>query len=146
MLRHSPLILIADDDPEDRLLVKDALGESGWAHDARFVSDGEELLEYLLHQGAYRDPRSAPKPSLILLDLNMPKKDGRAALREIKERDALRLIPVVALTTSSAEEDVWKTYQLGASSYIQKPATFSGLVEAMRALGVYWFELVKLPG
>jgi len=139
------LILVADDDPEDCMLVQDALEESRLANDLRFVSDGEELLDYLHHRGQYADPASAPRPGLVLLDLNMPRKDGRETLREIKSDPALRQIPIVVLTTSEAEEDIFRSYDLGVNSYITKPVTFESLVQVMKTLGKYWFEIVELP-
>jgi CheY-like chemotaxis protein len=139
-------ILVADDDLEDCLLIKDAMAESRLANDLRFVHDGEELLDYLNRRGRYAEPGSAPAPGLVLLDLNMPRMDGREALREIKGDPALHKIPVVILTTSKAEEDICRSYDLGVNSYIAKPVTFTGLVEVMRALGRYWFEIVALPG
>ena len=102
-------------------------------------------MDYLLHRGAYSDPSTAPEPGLILLDLNMPKKDGREALAEIKGNARLRKIPVIVLTTSKAEEDVIRSYDLGVNSFITKPVTFSGLAEAMRVMSRYWFEIVELP-
>jgi CheY-like chemotaxis protein len=138
-------ILIADDDDDDRVLARDALVESRLANDLRFVCDGEELLEYLRRQGKYGDVRTSPRPGLILLDLNMPKMDGREALREIKADPDLRFIPVVVLTTSKAEEDIYKTYDLGVNSFISKPVTFEGLVAIMHGLRRYWFEIVELP-
>jgi CheY-like chemotaxis protein len=114
-------------------------------NDLRCVEDGEELMDYLFQRGAFEDPADAPPPGLILLDLNMPKKDGREALAEIKNDPRLRKIPVIVLTTSSAEEDVYRSYDLGVSSYITKPVTFTGLVEAMKVLAEYWFEIVVLP-
>ena len=139
-------ILMADDDEEDRELTRDALIESRLANDVRFAVDGQDLLDYLRREGAYADPSvDAPRPGIILLDLNMPKKNGREALAEIKADDALRRIPVVILTTSKDEEDVFRTYDLGASSFITKPVTFGGLVEVMRTWGRYWFEIVELP-
>jgi CheY-like chemotaxis protein len=140
------VILLADDDEEDRMLTSDALEESRVVNDLRFVEDGEELLEYLYQRGRYADPDSAPSPGLILLDLNMPKKDGREALREIKADPNLRRIPVIVLTTSKAEEDIYRTYDLSAASYITKPVTFERLVEVVRTLGKYWLEIVELPG
>lgn len=139
-------ILIADDDPEDRMLAQEALDEARLANDVRYVNDGQELLDYLKHQGKYADPKDAPRPGMILLDLNMPRKDGREALEEIKADPELKSIPVVILTTSEADEDILKTYGLGASSYITKPVTFDGLVKIMLALKAYWFEIVALPG
>jgi two-component system, response regulator len=137
-------ILLADDDEEDRVMTEDALKESRLANNLRFVTDGEELTDYLFHRGAYADGH-APTPGLILLDLNMPKKDGREALAEIKGDPHLRQIPVVVLTTSKAEEDILRTYELGVNSFITKPVTFEGLVEAMAVFTHYWFEIVALP-
>jgi len=136
---------MADDDPDDRMLTRDALAESRLANDLHFVEDGEELLDYLHQRGKFSDPQSSPRPGLILLDLNMPRKDGREALRDIKSDPSFRHIPVVVLTTSKAEEDIYRTYDLGVNSFITKPVTFDGLVDVMRALGRYWFEIVELP-
>jgi CheY-like chemotaxis protein len=139
-------ILLADDDEEDRELTRDALQDARLANEMRFVVDGQDLMDYLRRDGAYADPTvDAPRPGIILLDLNMPKKDGREALAEIKADATLRQIPVVVLTTSKAEEDVLRTYDLGVSGFITKPVTFAGLVEAMRTWTRYWFELVELP-
>ncbi len=139
-------ILMADDDAEDRQMAQDALVESHLSNELRFVVDGEDLMDYLRREGAYADGGlEAPKPGLILLDLNMPKKDGREALAEIKSDPKLRHIPVVVLTTSRAEEDVFRTYDLGVNSFITKPVTFAGLVEVVQGLSRYWFELVDLP-
>lgn len=139
------VILLADDDEEDRMLAANALEESRVVNDLRFVHDGDELLDYLNHRGQYADPASAPAPGLILLDLNMPRKDGREALREIKANPDLRRIPIVVLTTSKAEEDIYRTYDLGANSFITKPVSFEGLVAVMRDIGRYWIEIVELP-
>lgn len=139
------VVLMADDDEDDRLLAQDALRESGSPHDLRFVSDGVELFEYLEERGAYADPQSAPRPDIILLDLNMPRLDGREALRVLKLDPRWRRTPVVVLTTSKAEEDVLRSYDLGANSYIPKPVTFEGLVEVMRNLARYWSDTVQLP-
>jgi CheY-like chemotaxis protein len=138
-------ILIADDDDDDRMLARDALTESRLANDLRFVCDGEELLSYLRREGKYADVQLSPRPGLILLDLNMPRMDGREALREIKADPELRSIPIVVLTTSKAEEDIYKTYDLGVNSFISKPVTFGGLVDIMHGLRRYWFEIVELP-
>ncbi len=138
-------ILMADDDEEDRMLTKEAWETNRSANDFRFVVDGEELMEYLKRRGKYADPADSPCPGLILLDLHMPKKDGREALQEIKAAPQLRRIPVVVLTTSKAEEDVLRSYDLGANSYITKPVTFAGLVRIAKELRKYWFELVELP-
>ena len=138
-------ILVAEDDEDDRMLMQDALEENRLANDLHFVCDGEELMDYLQHRGQYSDPTTAPRPSLILLDLNMPRKDGREALKEIKSDPALRQIPVVVLTTSKAEEDILRTYDLGVSSFIAKPVIFESMVQIIKALGKYWFEIVELP-
>ena len=138
-------ILLADDDADDRMLAKDALKESRLANDLRFVENGEELMEYLRRQGQFADEGKSPTPGLILLDLNMPRKDGREALREIKADPDLRRIPIIVLTTSKAEEDIYRTYDLGANSFITKPVSFEGLVAVMRDIGRYWIEIVELP-
>ena len=143
--RNSLVILIADDDAEDRMLVKDALEESRLINDIMFVEDGEELLDFLRNEGKFSDRKKYPTPGLILLDLNMPKKDGREALKEIKEDPHLKVIPIVVLTTSKAEEDILRTYNLGVSSFITKPVTFKSMVEIMATLSKYWFEIVELP-
>ena len=143
--RRTITILMADDDEDDRMLARQALEESRLANDFHLVEDGEELMDYLNQRGKYSDPASAPRPGVILLDLNMPKKDGREALREIKADPELRQIPVVILTTSKAEEDIFRSYDLGASSFITKPISFEGLIQVMKGLGRYWFEIVDLP-
>ena len=139
------IILMADDDPEDRMLAQEALKEARLANDLHFVEDGEELMDYLRHRNGYSDESTSPRPGLILLDLNMPKMDGREALQEIRSDPDLRLIPVVVLTTSKTEEDILRTYGLGASSFINKPVAFEGLVDVMKTLQKYWFEIVELP-
>ncbi|HEY9872531.1 MAG TPA: response regulator [Candidatus Obscuribacterales bacterium] len=144
--RRQPVtILMADDDADDCLLAKEALAESRLANNLHFVQDGEELMDYLYQRGKYTQLGSSPRPGVILLDLNMPRKDGREALKEIKNDPNLRQIPVVVLTTSQAEEDIYRSYDLGANSFITKPVTFSSLVEVMKTLGKYWFEIVELP-
>ncbi len=145
-LRSAITIVWADDDPDDRLLIQDALSCDPWRHQVRFVDDGEELLDYLQHRGKYASRDSSPRPSLILLDLNMPRRDGREALQEIKGDPALRHIPIVVITTSKAEGDIDRSYDLGVSSYISKPTSYEELVEMMRTLGKYWCEVVRLPG
>ncbi|MBV9580245.1 MAG: response regulator [Chloroflexi bacterium] len=146
MQPHPIIIVLADDDPDDCVLAREALEESRLFNELHTVSDGEELLAYLRHEAAYAPPAESPRPGLILLDLNMPRKDGREALREIKADPSLRSIPIVVLTTSRAEEDIYRTYDLGVSSFISKPVTFEGLVDVMKVLGRYWFEIVELPG
>jgi CheY-like chemotaxis protein len=145
MVEPRPItILMADDDADDRELAREALTESRLLNELYTVNDGAELLEFLRHDGAYAD-KDTPRPDLILLDLNMPKIDGREALGALKKDPKLRAIPVVILTTSRAEEDVSRSYDLGANSFISKPVTFAGLVEVMRELGRYWVVIVELP-
>jgi len=138
-------ILMAEDDPDDRLLTQEALTESRLTNGIYFVEDGIELLDYLNQRGKYASPVDSPQPDIILLDLNMPRMDGREALAVIKADSKLRRIPIVVLTTSKAEEDVLRSYDLGVSGFITKPITFDGLIEAMRIVGEYWFSIVKLP-
>jgi len=143
--KDAVIILMADDDPDDRLMAREALEEARLVNELRFVEDGEQLLDYLKRRGRFAEPDAAPRPGLILLDLNMPRKSGREALAEIKADPELRSIPVVVLTTSKAEEDILRSYDLGVNSFITKPVTFDGLVEVMRSLARYWFEIVALP-
>lgn len=138
-------ILMADDDPEDRLLTKEAFEEARLTNELNFVEDGEELMDYLKRRGEYAAEGAAPRPGLILLDLNMPRKDGREALEEIRSDPDLQRIPVVVLTTSRAEEDILRTYDLGVNSFITKPVTFEGMVTIVQHLANYWFEIVELP-
>jgi CheY-like chemotaxis protein len=140
------VILMAEDDADDRLLAKDALSECGLAGDLHFVENGEDLLDYLHRRGKYNGKSTHPRPGLILLDLNMPRKDGREALREIKTNPELRRIPIIVLTTSNADMDIERAYELGANSFISKPVTFDSLVSIMRTIGDYWFSTTELPG
>lgn len=144
-MQNKIVILMADDDEDDRLLAEEAFKESRIRNDLRFANDGEELMDYLHQRGEYAKPGAAPRPGLILLDLNMPKKDGREALQEIKSHDSFRHIPVVILTTSRDEADIIRSYNVGANSFIVKPVTFESLVEVIRLIGRYWFEIVELP-
>jgi CheY-like chemotaxis protein len=144
-LPRSNIILMADDDDDDRLLAQDALAESQLEGTLHFVENGEDLLDYLWRRGKYSPPVESPRPGLILLDLNMPRKDGREALREIKTDPELRRIPVVVLTTSKADTDIGAIYELGANSFISKPFQFEALVNVMKVLGQYWFKTVELP-
>jgi len=144
MKREVISILMADDDDDDFLLTKKALQESRLANHLARVKDGEELLDYLRCDGEYKDIVTE-RPGLILLDLNMPRKDGREALKELKADPDLKDIPVVIFTTSKAEEDIYRSYQLGSNSFITKPVTFDKLVRVITALGSYWFKIVKLP-
>lgn len=146
MTSKSPIIiLMADDDEDDILLTQKALKQGKLLNELHCVRDGEELLDYLFHRDAYSDPSSAPRPGVILLDLNMPRKDGREALKEIKEHPDVKDIPIVVFTTSKAEEDVYRSYKLGVNSFVTKPVTFERLIEVMQMLGKYWFEIVTLP-
>jgi len=139
-------ILICDDDEDDRLLTKEALEQAHISNSLRFVEDGVQLLDYLYQRGRYAgETGAAPRPGLILLDLNMPKLSGREALAIIKGDKTLRDIPIVVLSTSQLDEDISHSYQLGVNSFISKPVTFSGLVDAMHVLGRYWLEIVELP-
>lgn len=143
--RQSITILMADDDADDRFLTQEAFSESFLLHDLRFVEDGEELMAYLRHQGNYSEPDQAPRPEIILLDLNMPRKDGREALAEIKTDPTLRQIPIIIFTTSRDQKDIYQSYDLGANSFMVKPTSFEELVHTLRSIEHYWFELVKLP-
>ncbi|EQA73213.1 response regulator [Leptospira noguchii] len=138
-------ILVAEDDPDDRLLMKDGFRENNLANPLHFVKDGEELFEFLQNEGEYSDILKYPKPGIILLDLNMPRMDGREALKTIKSMPELKKIPVIVLTTSREEEDMFKTYDLGANSFIRKPVEFEAFLETIQALGKYWLEIVELP-
>jgi len=139
-------ILVCDDDEDDCVLTQQALEDAHITNRVRFVGDGEQLLDYLYQRGEFAgETGKAPRPGLILLDLNMPKMDGREALKVIKGDATLHDIPVVVLTTSRLDADIARSYQLGVNSFITKPVTFSGLVEAMHALGRYWLEIVELP-
>lgn len=144
-IKKSVLILMADDDEDDRLFTQEAFEENLLLNELRFVSDGVELLDYLKRRNQYANPADSPRPGLILLDLNMPKMDGREALKEIKSDPALRSIPVVMLTTSKAEQDVLQSYDLGVNCFITKPVSFVDFIEVARTLGHYWFDIVQLP-
>ncbi len=139
------VILLAEDDPDDRLLTIRALKRSRLRNEIYTVEDGEELMDYLHRRGPYADPQRSPRPGLILLDLNMPRKDGREALQEIKSDPVLRRIPVVVLTTSNAEADILRSYDLGVNAFITKPVTFEELARVLQVLGDFWFEIVRLP-
>jgi len=141
----SIMIVIADDDADDRMLIEDAFRESRLANPLAFAEDGQDLLDLLRAQGRHEGKPLKHQPGLILLDLNMPRMDGRAALKALKADPELRRIPVVVLTTSKAEEDILRTYDLGVSSFISKPVTFDGLVDVVRTLNHYWIEIVQLP-
>jgi len=138
-------ILLAEDDPDDRFIVAEAFEESRLANKLHIAEDGEELMDYLNCRGKYASMKDWSLPGLILLDLNMPRKDGREALKEIKADSRFRRIPIVILTTSKTEEDIVRSYDLGVNSFITKPVSFESLVEIMKILKKYWFEIVELP-
>lgn len=144
MRQDSLTLLLADDDPDDRMLALEAFAESHLANPIATVEDGQELLDYLYHRGKYEESKP-PRPGIILLDLNMPRMDGREALGVIKADPDLRRIPIVVLTTSKAEEDIVRTYDLGVNGFITKPVTFDQLVTTIKHLTRYWFEIVALP-
>ncbi len=144
MKKDPVVILLADDDPDDRELTQRALQRSRVRNTVRCVEDGEELLEYLRKEGRYADV-DAPRPGLILLDLNMPRMDGREALEQIKKDPKLRKVPVVVLTTSDAEQDIVRSYDLGVNAFVTKPVTFEGLADVIRVMSDFWFEIVRLP-
>lgn len=144
-LTKSINLLIADDDPDDRMMTQAALEESYLLNSLYFVENGQELMDFLKRRGKYTDPATSPRPDLILLDLNMPRKDGREALMEIKADPDLRAVPIIVLTTSKSEEDILKSYDLGVNCFISKPVLFEELINVMRSIGQYWFDIVKLP-
>ncbi|AOP34828.1 two-component system response regulator [Leptospira tipperaryensis] len=144
--KHSSIhILVAEDDPDDRLLMTDGFRENNLINPLHFVKDGEELFDFLKNEGEYSDIRKYPRPGFILLDLNMPKMDGREVLKTIKSNPKFKKIPVIVLTTSREEEDMLETYDLGANSFIRKPVDFGAFMETIRTLGEYWLEIVELP-
>jgi CheY-like chemotaxis protein len=141
--RRDMTIVLAEDDEDDRELIREALQDSRLEEQMQFVGDGQELMDYLHRSSPTSE--ATPRPSIILLDLNMPRKDGREALAEIKADPGLRTIPVIVLTTSTSEQDIRNAYGLGASSYITKPVTHDTLTEVMEAVTEYWFDVVELP-
>jgi two-component system response regulator len=142
---RSQTILFAEDDPDDRLLLQEAMRTMSSECDFRFVHDGNELIEYLRHRGRYEGAIDSPQPALIMLDLNMPGKDGRDAAQEIKSDPELRHIPIVVLTTSKLEEDVIRLYDIGVNSFVRKPATFEGLLRLVRKVREFWLRTAELP-
>ena len=136
---------MADDAPGDRVLAAEALKDARVLNEIRFVENGEELMDYLLLRGKYAPPAPAPRPGLILLDLNMPKKDGRTVLKEIKAMPSLCNIPIAVLTTSKDDADVYRSYDLGVNSYIVKPVNFEAIVDTLQTLEKHWFQIVSSP-
>ena len=145
MTPRPAVILMADDDEDDVILVRDAFERNKLINDMRVVVYGGELIDYLKRRGAYADPENSPRPDIVLLDLNMPRKDGRQALEEIRADPNLRDIPVIVLTTSQSHTDVYRSYHMGANSYITKPVTFESMCEIIKMLGEYWLQIVRLP-
>lgn len=145
-MKENVTILLAEDDPDDRMLTMRALARMGEGLDVRAVADGEELMDYLHRRGAFSGTSDTPRPAIILLDLNMPRKDGREALAEIKSDPTLRRIPVVVLTTSEAKQDIEQSYDLGVNAYVTKPVTFEQLSDALDVMGRFWMDVVQLPG
>ncbi len=144
-MKPSIVVLIAEDDEDDYMLARDVLKETCPQVDLRWVKDGEELMDYLRHRNAFQNEADSPEPALILLDLNMPKKDGREALKEIKSSEKFRRVPVVVLTTSNADADIRYAYDLGVNSFIRKPIGYAQFVDVMKIFDSYWFDVVNLP-
>lgn len=138
-------IVVAEDDPDDRFLIEDAFRENKIENEVQFVENGEELMAYLKREGEWEELRGRPLPGLILLDLNMPRMDGREALKLIKDDPVLASLPVVAFSTSGAAEDIEETYTAGVNSFISKPKTYDGLVQVVRVLNDYWIDIVRPP-
>lgn len=142
---NESVILLAEDDDDDYFLTRDAFQEARCSGRLRRVKDGEDLMDYLNRRGEYQGLNGSSRPLMILLDLNMPRKDGREALKEIKSDPRLKGIPVVILTTSRADEDLEHAYELGVNSFIRKPASFSEFVDVVKTLKKYWLETVEVP-
>ncbi|NQZ88156.1 MAG: response regulator [Colwellia sp.] len=138
-------IHMCDDDPDDQLLVSDALEEARLANYIDFTNNGKELLQYLNREGQFSHLVDQPLPGLILLDLNMPVMDGREVLSKLKQHEKFRSIPIIVLTTSKAEADIARTYDMGVNSFIMKPVSFDSLVDMVKSVTDYWFHLVSLP-
>ena len=146
MMDLAPItILLVEDSPTDAKITQKALERGRVKNKLFHVSDGAEAIDFLFHQGAYADPEQAPRPDLILLDLHLPKMDGKEVLSEIKANADLRSIPVIMLTTSQREEDIAKTYELGVNSYITKPVEFEDFLKVVLAISEYWLVISKLP-
>ncbi|MDR6560348.1 MULTISPECIES: response regulator [unclassified Arcicella] len=143
--KKSVVILIADDDQDDRIMTQEALNDYNVINQVKSVEDGVELMDYLRRNGKFNNPIENPRPDLILLDLNMPKIDGREALKIIKSDADLRSIPIIVLTTSNSDVDIIKSYDLGVNCFISKPVTFTRFIEVIRTLGKYWFEIIEFP-
>ena len=141
----SATILLVEDDRGDQELTRRALDEGKIRNDLRIVEDGEEALAYLFRRGKYKDPATSPRPDLLLLDLNLPRVDGREVLEQIRADSKLRRMAVVVLTTSRQEEDILRSYELGCNSFITKPVDINQFIRVIQALERYWFQIVVLP-
>jgi CheY-like chemotaxis protein len=139
------VILLAEDDRGDQELTRRALEEGKIRNDLRIVEDGEEALAYLHRRGKYKDPATSPRPDLLLLDLNLPRVDGREVLERVRADSKLRRMAVVVLTTSRQEEDILRSYELGCNSFITKPVDMDQFIRVIHALEEYWFQIVVLP-
>jgi CheY-like chemotaxis protein len=139
------VILLVEDDRSDQELTRRALGEGKIRNELRIVEDGEEALAYLFRRGKYEDPTTSPRPDLLLLDLNLPRVDGREVLEQIRADSKLRRMAVVVLTTSRQEEDILRSYELGCNSFIPKPVDLNQFMQVIQALEKYWFQIVVLP-
>ncbi len=139
------VVLMVDDDPDDRLIAEEAFAEVGLKAQLFFLSDGEQLLDYLNRRGKYADPATSPSPNLVLLDINMPRLSGMEVLAKLKSDPATRAIPVAMLTNSGESRTVKACYELGASSYIRKPLQFQDLVHSLSNIRHYWLETVSYP-
>lgn len=144
--QHIGPLLVVEDDPEDRMLAEDAINESEPTFPVRFLEDGEQLLAYLQHKGNFKEEATNPLPGVIVMDLNMPRLDGREALAKIKSHPVFKTIPVVILTTSKSLQDIENCYALGANSYITKPGNYRELVKIMDMIKQYWYKFNQLPG
>jgi CheY-like chemotaxis protein len=143
--KKQTMVLVAEDDADDRLLIQRAFKKGCENGSLVYVEDGEELIKYLRRQAPYNNDEKYPVPQIVLLDLNMPKKDGRQALQEIKSDEELCKIPVIVLTTSRQQEDIDRMYKIGSNSYITKPSSFEGLLSIAKEIEEYWFRTVELP-
>jgi two-component system response regulator len=144
-LTKSQSILLVEDNQDDYEATSRAFKKANLSNPIVWCKSGQDALDYLKKQGAYKDEPKSARPGLVLLDLNMPGMDGRKTLEVIKQDDTLKQIPVIILTTSSDERDIQSCYQTGANTYVQKPVSFDGLIEAIRRLKAYWFEIALLP-
>ncbi len=143
--RKEYFILCVEDSPEDLETIKRAFKKVGLINPLVHFEDGDEALDYLFRKGNYTDPEKSPRPNIILLDLNLPGTDGFEILAEVKNDEVLKKIPVIVLTTSSDNRDIEKCFQAGANSYIVKPVSFDGFVEAIKKLKDYWFKISVIP-